>query len=70
MYMVYTIEEDGRFYAWAQRVKESENLKQYFYNKNVISVNVIATKKRAAEIVQAWNDGFKEQGRYLFDLPF
>lgn len=70
MYLVFQIEENGRFYAWKQRIRENENIKDYLYNKNVLSVNVVQTKKRAREIVEAWTAEYKAQDRYLYDLPF
>lgn len=63
------IKENERFYAYMLPVTECDNVLSKLEIKNIITANIYPTKKRAAEIVTAWNNAYKENGTYLFDTP-
>ena len=57
-------------YAYAIKVSEQENLKGALDCIGGLKYcNLCPTMKRAKEIVQFWNDSYKANGRYLFDVP-
>jgi len=69
-YIAVQIKENEKFYAYAIKVSESDNLLSKLEIKNIITANICDTKKRARLIVGDWNTRFKANGRYLFDEVF
>lgn len=68
-YFAVTIEENGKYYAYAVKANENDNILCKLKIKNIKCANICPTKKRAAEIVEAWNDSYKTNGTYMFDSP-
>jgi hypothetical protein len=68
-YLVLQICQNGKWYAHAWPVTDSDNLLSVIerMGPGVVSVNIAPTKKRAGEIVNAWRDGYREQGIYYWD---
>ena len=69
-YIVVQVEENGKYYAYAVKVSESDNLLSKLKIKNIVTANIFRTKKKAEEIVEAWNQMYKENGNYMFDETF
>lgn len=67
-----TIEGKEKYYAHIIPVTENENLQSVLDGyKGLLHTNIMPTKKRAMEIVQFWNDCYKNNGTYMFgDTPF
>lgn len=64
-------EENGKMYACAIPVTESDNLLSKLKIKNIISANICPTKKAAADLVLYWRKCYQENGNYMFsDGPF
>lgn len=58
------------YYAYAVRCSESDNLKAVLERVGgLVYANVYQTRKRAEEVVKAWNEQYKANGTYLFDCP-
>ena len=84
-YIAVTVEQDrnenifeGRtapeynpgYYAYVLKTSDQHNLKSELERIGGLKcAHIYPTKKRAAEIVQFWNDGYKANGTYLFDTP-
>ena len=68
-YVAVQIEENGKYYAYAIKTSEAGNLISQLQIKGITSANIFETKKRAGEVVNAWNNGYKANGKYLFDSP-
>jgi hypothetical protein len=68
-YVTIQIMENGKYYAYYTTVSAANNLLSMLKVKGVIAANIFETKKRAGEVVKAWNNGFVENGTYLFDSP-
>ena len=68
-YIAVTIKENGKYYAYALTVSESDNLVSKLEISGIIYANIFETKKLAGEVVKAWNDAYKINGTYLFDTP-
>lgn len=64
------IEENGKWYAHIIKVSENDNLLSRLEIKNIKMANICKTKKRAEECVMAWTEGYKRDGKYMFDKPF
>ena len=63
-------EPNPGFYSYVIKCTESDNLKSKLDAIGGLqAVNICPTKKRAAELVEYWNKGFKANGTYLFDCP-
>jgi len=61
------------FYAFAVPIKESDNVccvidRHNNTGSSVMHANIFSTRKKAAEIVKAWNEAYKRNGTYAF-LP-
>lgn len=63
------IKENGKNYAYALRVSTSDNLVSKLSRESIVAANICESKKQAAEIVTAWNEGYKENGSYMFADP-
>lgn len=65
-YFVVNVKENDKLYAYVAKATEKDELLSKFKIKNVISVNIFPTKKRADEIAKFWNECYKKNGTYLF----
>ena len=45
----------------------SNNLLSVLKIKGILHANICDTKKEATKIVQEWNEGYKQNGTYMFD---
>lgn len=68
-WLAVQIQENGKFYAYAVRVCESDNLVSKLSREGLVTANICKSKKQAAEMVTAWNNAHKVNGRYMFDTP-
>ena len=69
-YLACTIEENGKFYAYAVKAPQNSNLVSVLAGiANLKAANIYSTKKKAGEIVTFWNDCYRQNGTYLFDNP-
>ena len=63
-------EPNPGYYSYIIPVTEDQNIKSALDAVGgLVSANVYSTRKRAAEAVNTWNDGYKAEGLYLFDSP-
>ncbi len=69
MFAVVSIEENGKSYAYAMKVSDQDNLIKKFDIKGITTAIVCGTRKRAKELVTAWNTSYRENGTYLYDEP-
>ena len=70
MKFVVCISEDEKNYAYCIKATESDNLICKLKIKNITSINIFQTHKKAAEIATLWNDCYKANGTYLYDETF
>ena len=58
------------YYSYIIPVTEDQNIKSVLDAVGgLVSANFCSTRKRAAEVVNIWNEGYKTEGLYLFDSP-
>lgn len=68
VFMVVSVSENGKMYAWAFKVAACQNLVDVLSSiKNLLTANVCDTLKAAKEIASDWNEAYKRNGTYLFD---
>ena len=69
---VITCEENGKFYSYAYKMRDSENI--LALPKRTPSIKTIVpvkTLKKARELVEKWNGACELNGNYMFaDAPF
>lgn len=64
-------EPNPGYYAYIIPVTESDNIKSVLERVGgLLHANIYPTKKKAAEVVQMWSDGYKNNGTYLFNSTF
>jgi predicted ATPase len=68
-YIAVQIKENEKYYAYALKVSNMDNLLSKLEIKGVVSANFLGTKKHTEEVVKSWNDAYKANGTYLFDTP-
>lgn len=70
LFIVVSVSENGKMYAWAFKVAACQNLVDVLASiKNLVTANVCDTMKAAKETASAWNEAYKRNGSYLFDVP-
>lgn len=69
-YIAVQVEEGGKYYAYAVKVSESDNLLSKLKIKNIVTANICRTKKQAAALVEHWNNAHKANNKYMFDETF
>lgn len=69
-YVAIQIGENGKYYAYAEKLNDNDNLLSKLNIKNIATANICETRKKAAEIVNMWNEAHKANGRYMFSEPF
>ena len=65
-YIAVQIKEDDKFYAYAVKVNTMDNLLSKLEINNIVVANLCDTKKKAEELVNLWNETFKNNKTYLF----
>ena len=61
-------EPDPGYYAYVRKLTEADNLVSVLASiGGLIHANVYPTRKKAVEVVDAWNASYKANGQYLFD---
>lgn len=68
-YISVTVEENGKYYAYTVKVSESDNVLSKLKIKGIIHANIYGTKKKCEEVVDHWNECYKQNGTYMFDTP-
>lgn len=69
-FVAVQVEKDGKYSAYVQKVSKSDNLVSKFnHSEGLWFANICESKKEAERIVKSWNEGHKENNRYMFDYP-
>ena len=68
-YIVVSIQEDGKNYAYVIKHHNSNNLINVLEIKGILHANICDTKKEAYSIAEYWNECYKKNGTYMFDEP-
>ncbi len=66
-YIAVQIKEGNKFCAYTIKVSKNDNLLSKLTIRNIVTANICESKKEAESWVRSWNDGFKENGNYLFN---
>ena len=69
-YIAVQVAENGKNYAYAVKVSESDNLLSKFAIKGITAANLCGSRKEAEEVVTTWNEAFKNNGSYMFGEVF
>lgn len=66
----FLTEDSGGDYAYMIKATSSDNLKSVLDRIGGLkAANLCAAKKEAKELVETWNEAFKQNGTYAFDNP-
>ena len=68
-YIVVTVYENEKYYPYAIKVSENDNLLAKLKIKGITNANIFPTKKKAYEMVERLRDIYKNAGVYMFDSP-
>lgn len=67
-YISVTIEKSGKRCAFAIAVSPSDNLLHALDIAGISAANICQSKREAQEIAQAWNDSYRANGSYLWEV--
>lgn len=66
-YYVVSESENGKNYAFALTINNSNNLLSIFNNyKHAKIIHACESRMKAENIAIEWNNGYKENGTYMF----
>lgn len=68
-YLAITIEPiKGKYFSYVERISDCENLVCVLNGiKHILTATIMPTKKKANEVVDYWNDGYRKNGTFLLD---
>jgi hypothetical protein len=66
-YVAVTVCESGKYYSYAVKVTQSDNVLSKLAIKNIVTANICPTKKYAVDLVRKWNECYRTNGTYMFD---
>lgn len=69
-YIAVQVTENGKNYAYAVKVSESDNLLSKLAIKGITVANLCGSRKEAEEVVTSWNEASKNNGSYMFGEVF
>lgn len=67
IYLVFSEEKDGKYYAHAETIQENENLK-FYIDKYKLSntIRICRSKTQAARLEAKWNRLFRKNKIYMY----
>ena len=66
-YYVINVKENGKYYAYAEKMSKSDNLVSFVERHKTADVIMpVKTFKYAKEIAAAWNEAYKKNGTSMF----
>lgn len=69
-YIAVQVTENGKSYAYAVKVSESDNLLSKLEIKGITAANLCGSRKEAEKIVAFCNESFKNNGSFMFGEVF
>lgn len=66
IFVVFTINENGKSYSFADTIKAGENILAYCQRYNSDVCHLCESRKQAEQIAHEWNERYKENGRLIF----
>ena len=70
IYIVIQIEENKKYYAFAETIRTGENLKPFIERYNAKIFHLCESRKEAESLALRWNAIAKANNQYLFNEPF
>jgi superfamily I DNA/RNA helicase len=71
IYIAIQVEENQKYYAFADAIRTGENLKPFIKRyPNAVILHLCESRKQAEEIAAQWNEIAKNNKQYLFDEVF
>lgn len=65
IYFAVTIEENEKHYSYVVKTTDNNNILSVLKIKNIISANIYP-KKQAEEVVNHWNECYKNNGTHMY----
>ena len=69
IFVVIQIEENEKYYAFADAIRTGENLKPFVDRYKTEIFHLCENRKQAEETARRWNSIYKANNQYLFDCP-
>lgn len=67
IFVVFAVEENGKYYAYADTIKTNENLIYHINRANCIVCHLCETRKQADIVAKRWNEEYRANGTYIID---
>lgn len=68
IFVVFSIHENGKFYAVADTIRTGENLVYHCRRYNAQICHLCESRKQADEIAAAWNASYIANGTHLWEV--
>lgn len=66
IFVVFSVEQNGKYYAFADTIRTGENLKSHMSRYNGDICHLCESRKQAEEIALAWNAAYKKNNTNLY----
>ena len=67
-YIAITTKTDDKYVSWVIRVRDNDNLLSVLNIKDIQHANICSSKKKAYELSDYWNECYKINGTYLYQV--
>lgn len=66
IYVVFSVAQNGKHYAFADAIRTGENLKSFIDRYKCDVCHLCESRKEAETIARAWNEAYKANGINLY----
>lgn len=67
IFVVFVIEESGKYYAYADTIKTGENLIYYIKRAHCIICHLCESRRQADDLANRWNEEYKANDTYMYN---
>ena len=68
IFVVFSIEQDGKYYAIADTIRTGENLKSHLDRYNCNICHLCESRKQAEQIANEWNNAYKRNDTSIYTI--
>ena len=66
IFVVFVIEENGKYHAFADTIRTGENLIYHCHRYNAITCHLCESRKEADNLAISWNNQYINNGTHIY----